>query len=111
MGDLNGLNIIMSIIDKIFGDPNEKVIKTLRPVVEQINALEKKYQAMSDEELRNMTVEFRKKLGVENTIPLTPFIKGANSDATSTVEMVNGGLNGEEQKILLKIAGCPAIAG
>ena len=36
----------MSLIDKIFGDPNEKVIKTLRPVVEQINALEKKYQAM-----------------------------------------------------------------
>ncbi|MDD4900575.1 MAG: preprotein translocase subunit SecA [Patescibacteria group bacterium] len=70
----------MSLLDKIFGDPNEKMVKILRPVVEQINALEKKYQVMSDEELRVQTAEFRKRLGVENTIPQTPFIKGANFD-------------------------------
>lgn len=56
----------MSLIDKIFGDPNEKVIKTLRPIVEQINNLEKKYQAMSDGELRAQTAEFRRRLGVGN---------------------------------------------
>ncbi|MEI6597202.1 MAG: preprotein translocase subunit SecA, partial [bacterium] len=54
----------MNIIDKIFGDPNEKVVKTLRPIVEKINSLENKFKAMSDSELRNMTVEFRKRLGI-----------------------------------------------
>ena len=69
----------MSIIDKIFGDPNEKVVKTLRPVVDEINKLEEKFKAMSDEELRNMTVEFRKKLGVETDkikSSQPPLIKG-----------------------------------
>ncbi|MDO8592426.1 MAG: preprotein translocase subunit SecA [bacterium] len=54
----------MSIIDKIFGDPNEKVLKNLRPIAGQINSLEKKYQAMSDEELRAQTGELKKKLAV-----------------------------------------------
>jgi preprotein translocase subunit SecA len=54
----------MSLFNKIFGDPNEKVVKRLRPTVEVINALEKKYQAMSNEELRAQTREFRKRLGV-----------------------------------------------
>lgn len=53
----------MSFLDKIFGDPNEKVIKNLRPIVEQINSLESKYSAMSDEELRNQTDKFKEKLG------------------------------------------------
>ena len=69
----------MSIFDKIFGDANEKVLKILRPVVEEINGLEKKYKAMSDEELRGQTLEFRKRLGLgnaENTIPSAPFVKG-----------------------------------
>ncbi|MFH1583356.1 MAG: preprotein translocase subunit SecA, partial [Candidatus Falkowbacteria bacterium] len=55
----------MGIIDKIFGDPNNKVIKALRPVVEQINNLENKFKAMSDEELKAQTQEFRKRLGVK----------------------------------------------
>ncbi|MDO8667816.1 MAG: preprotein translocase subunit SecA [bacterium] len=55
----------MSLIDKIFGDPNEKIIKGLRPIVAEINALEKKFEVMSDDELRNMTAEFRKRLEVE----------------------------------------------
>ncbi|MBU0637146.1 MAG: preprotein translocase subunit SecA [Patescibacteria group bacterium] len=56
----------MSIFTKIFGDPNSKVIKSMEPIVAEINELEKKYQVMSNDELREMTVEFRKKLGVDN---------------------------------------------
>jgi preprotein translocase subunit SecA len=55
----------MSILDKIFGDPNEKVIKTLRPAVEKINSLEDKFKAMSDEELKAQTGEFKNRLGSE----------------------------------------------
>lgn len=58
----------MNIIDKIFGDPNEKVVKSLRPIVEKINSLESKFQAMNDEQLRAQTEEFRKKLGVEDGV-------------------------------------------
>ena len=62
----------MAILDKIFGDPNEKVVKTLRPVVEKINGWESKFKAMSDEELRAQTVEFRKRLGVETSPQPSP---------------------------------------
>ncbi|MDP2709073.1 MAG: preprotein translocase subunit SecA [bacterium] len=55
----------MSILDKIFGDPNEKVVKALRPAVAEISELEEKFKAMSDEELKGMTLEFKKKLGEE----------------------------------------------
>ncbi|OIO06483.1 preprotein translocase subunit SecA [Candidatus Falkowbacteria bacterium CG_4_10_14_0_2_um_filter_36_22] len=55
----------MSIITKIFGDPNEKYIKTLRPLVDKINSWEDRFKAMSDEELKGMTAEFRKRLGME----------------------------------------------
>ena len=55
----------MGLLTKIFGDPNDKVVKNLQPIVDKINSLEKKYQAMTDEELRSQTQEFRKRLGVE----------------------------------------------
>ncbi|MEK7558004.1 MAG: preprotein translocase subunit SecA [Patescibacteria group bacterium] len=58
----------MSILTKIFGDPNEKIIKSLDPIVVKINELEKKYQAMSDEELRAMTTKFRIMLGSDAQI-------------------------------------------
>ncbi len=55
----------MSILGKIFGGlaaSNEKVIEELRPIVEEINFLEKDYEKLSDEELKNKTEEFRKRL-------------------------------------------------
>ena len=55
----------MSILTKIFGDPNEKIIKSLQPIVNEINGLEEKFAKMSDEELAGMTIEFRKRLGVK----------------------------------------------
>ncbi len=55
----------MGIIAKIFKDPNEKVLKSIRLIVDEINGLEDKFKKMSDEELKGMTGEFRKKLGVE----------------------------------------------
>ncbi|HEX6543393.1 MAG TPA: preprotein translocase subunit SecA [Ktedonobacterales bacterium] len=52
----------MSLITKIFGDPNEKELKALRPIVDQINALEDEMMALSDEELRGRTAEFKEEL-------------------------------------------------
>lgn len=50
---------MLGLVKKIFGDYNEKEIKRLTKVVEQINAMESQYQALSDEQLRAKTEEFK----------------------------------------------------
>ena len=50
------------ILAWLFGTQNEREIKRLRPLVEEINALEPQIQALSDEQLRAKTVEFRKRV-------------------------------------------------
>ena len=52
----------MSLFTKVFGDPNERELKRIRPIVTQINNLEDEMQALSDEELRGMTTEFKEEL-------------------------------------------------
>jgi len=55
----------MSFIDKIFGDPNEKILKKIQPAVDEINGFEESVKKLSDKELRKKTDEFRRILGVE----------------------------------------------
>ncbi len=43
----------------IAGDPNEKIIKKYRPIVEEINALEAEFAEKSNDELRAMTTQFK----------------------------------------------------
>ena len=50
-----------SLLNKIFGDPNEKELKKIQPIVDEINKLEGKFQAFSDEELKNQTNLFRER--------------------------------------------------
>src|SRR3989344_56056 len=52
----------MSILSKFFGDSNEKSLNELRLIVEQINALEPKLKALSDEELKNQTAKLKEEL-------------------------------------------------
>ena len=40
---------IGSIAKKVFGSANDRKVKSVRPLVEKINALEAEYQALSDE--------------------------------------------------------------
>jgi len=62
----------MSILGKIFGDANEKYVKSLQPLVDEINAYENEFEKMSDEGLKNLTVEFRRRLGINrDPIPVT----------------------------------------
>ncbi len=58
----------MSIINKIFGDPNKKELKKIQPIVDEINKLESKFQSFSDEELKNQTDVFRGRLNKEETL-------------------------------------------
>jgi preprotein translocase subunit SecA len=49
----------MSIITKIMGDPNERELKKIRPIVARISDLEPEIEQLSDEDLRGKTAEFR----------------------------------------------------
>ncbi|HXH26811.1 MAG TPA: preprotein translocase subunit SecA [Candidatus Acidoferrum sp.] len=53
---------MQKVLTKIFGDPQAKTIKRLKKRVTAINALDKKYQALSDAELKNLTADFKKRL-------------------------------------------------
>jgi preprotein translocase subunit SecA len=60
------------VVAKIFGTSNERAVKRLMPIVARINALEPSIQALSDEQLREKTAEFRQRIassiaGIEDT--------------------------------------------
>jgi preprotein translocase subunit SecA len=54
--------LIASTLTKIFGTSNERVIKRMGPMVEQTGFLEPATQALSDDELRAKTLEFRARI-------------------------------------------------
>jgi len=54
--------MITDTLKKLFGSRNERLLKTYRKTVNQINALEPAVQALSDDALRAKTVEFRGRL-------------------------------------------------
>lgn len=56
--------MIPTLLGKVFGSRNERVLKRLRKIVAHINALEPSLQALSDDALRAKTSAFREKLGV-----------------------------------------------
>jgi preprotein translocase subunit SecA len=55
-------------ITSLFGSSNARYLKKLQQRVDAISALEPKYQAMSDAELRRQTDEFRKRLDEGETL-------------------------------------------
>ena len=59
---------MLGLVKKIFGDYNEKEIKRLSKVVEHINNIEPQYQALSDEQLRAKTDEFKARLAKGETL-------------------------------------------
>ncbi len=63
----------MSILNNLFGNANEKYAKSVAPIVEKINSLEKDFQNLSAEELKNKTNEFKDRLkkgeSLDNLLP------------------------------------------
>jgi preprotein translocase subunit SecA len=58
----------MSIFTKIFGDPNQKIIKKLQPIVDQINALEEKVSKLRDEDFKQETEKLKQELKAGKTL-------------------------------------------
>ena len=56
------------ILAKIFGTANERELKLLVPLVEKINKFEPEFEKLSDEQLRNKTLEFKKRISQGETL-------------------------------------------
>ena len=59
---------MLNFLKKIFGDDNEKEIKRMTKYVDQINALEPEFQALSDSSLVAKTGEFKRRLEQGQTL-------------------------------------------
>jgi len=53
---------------KIFGDPNEKELKRLQPIVEKINSYEPDILKLNDGKFKNKTTEFKERLDKGETL-------------------------------------------
>lgn len=60
--------MLKNILTKVVGDPNERELKRLAPIVEEINALESKFERLTGEELRDKTTEFKGRLYAGETM-------------------------------------------
>ena len=49
-------------LTKVFGSSNQRFLKSIAPMVEEINALEPSMQALSDDELRARTAVFKERV-------------------------------------------------
>ncbi|PYQ31624.1 MAG: preprotein translocase subunit SecA [Acidobacteria bacterium] len=81
--------MIDKVLTAIFGSKHERDVKAMRPTVAQINALEPEISALSDDQLREKTNEFRERLkpvvqaleDVKKEVPLDEHaVKAAKDD-------------------------------
>ncbi|MFH1129246.1 MAG: preprotein translocase subunit SecA [Patescibacteria group bacterium] len=50
------------MLEKLFGDPNKKYLNKIQVLVDKINELEQKFEHFSNEDLKNKTGEFKKRI-------------------------------------------------
>jgi preprotein translocase subunit SecA len=98
----------------VTGDPNEKVLKKYRPIVAQINDLEKAFERKSIDELRAMTQSFQARIA-EATTELREALAEAEQEyldvlgteeqkyARVEVDRIKKELRKEEEEILWEI--------
>lgn len=67
--------MIGSILTKVFGSKNERVLKDIQPLVNQINELESQIEHLDDSALAAKTAEFRQRVekgeSLEDLLPET----------------------------------------
>jgi preprotein translocase subunit SecA len=56
---INSKDLSVSVLDKILRAGEGKILRTLESLAAQVNALEEHYVAMSDDELRGLTADFK----------------------------------------------------
>ena len=58
----------MGLITKLFGTYSERELKSIYPIVDKIEAMADEYRALTDEELRAKTPEFKARLANGETL-------------------------------------------
>ena len=58
----------MSVLEKVFGDLNAKEVKKVDKIADQVEAYDEAMQALSDDELRAKTTEFKQRLAEGETL-------------------------------------------
>lgn len=56
------MSILNSVIKLFVGDKQQKDLKILQPIVEKVTAYETSLSSLSNDELRNKTIEFKKRI-------------------------------------------------
>ena len=62
------MGIFSGIARRVLGSANDRQIKALQPIVDEINALEPAMEALSDDELKAQTEKFREQLAAGKTL-------------------------------------------
>ncbi|HWQ70285.1 MAG TPA: preprotein translocase subunit SecA [Patescibacteria group bacterium] len=60
--------MFMKLVSKVVGTKNERELKRIKPMVTAINELEPKVKALSDDDLRGKTIEFRERIAQGATV-------------------------------------------
>ena len=60
--------MVFNFFTKIFGTNNDRILKSLNPIIEQINTLEPQMQKLSDEQIAQTTVEFKQRVKKGETL-------------------------------------------
>ena len=87
----------MSIFNRVFGDPNERELKQLRPIVNHINELADDMGKLDDDDLRGMTAELKQEL--DNGASLDDILPEAFAVVRETSDRVLGLRHFDEQLI------------
>ena len=57
-----------TIARKVFGTPNDRKVKSVRPLVDRINALEDQFKTLSDEGLKDKTAELKSRFAAGESL-------------------------------------------
>ena len=67
----------MALFTKLFTGANDREVKKLHPILDDVNGLEPEIEALSDDALRTKTDEFRRRIGEEGNEDLDDILPEA----------------------------------
>ena len=79
----------MGIFTKIFGTASDRILKSMKPIVDHINSLESNLKTLTDAEIRQKTDKFRERLAARETLDdLLPEVFAVAREACRRVLLV-----------------------
>ncbi len=88
-----------SILTKIIGDPHERELKRIKPLVDEINALEPEFEKLSQEQLRVLTAEFKERIVSANRELKAVLVKTKKEAREASESDLRNRLEQEAQKL------------